>query len=330
MRHKENQPMKKSLPLLIFLLVAGRAEAGSVQFSTYYPAPFGIYDRLRLPPRAALTTPCDAGTFYYETGVGLKFCDEATQAWGSLGGGVWTQSGDNIYPSDTATNPNLNVGIGTTNPSSELEVNGILTITNTLGNTLLGPVGSASFPSFCFSGSGTTGLFLPAAGTLGITTAGAERLRIDSSGNVGIGTTAPVYQLQLSTDSAAKPTTNTWTIASDERIKTGINDFTDGLSTVLKLRPRAYTYNGRGGPGYDDADTHIGFVAQEAEPVAPYLVQTGVGVIGGAEVSDFKYYQGHALPFIIVNAIKEQQKQIEGLKAENSALKNRIEILENK
>ena len=35
---------------------------------------------------------------------------------------------------------------------------------------------------------------------------------------VGIGTTSPSYQLQLSTDSAAKPTSNTWTIASDARI----------------------------------------------------------------------------------------------------------------
>ncbi|MBI3616636.1 MAG: hypothetical protein HY210_00195 [Candidatus Omnitrophica bacterium] len=102
--------------------MAGLARAGSVQFSTYYPAPFGIYDRLRLPPRAALAEPCDAGTFYYETGAGLRFCDEATQTWGGLGGGVWTQSGNNIYPADTASNPNLMVGIGTTTPEFKLTV----------------------------------------------------------------------------------------------------------------------------------------------------------------------------------------------------------------
>ena len=42
---------------------------------------------------------------------------------------------------------------------------------------------------------------------------------ITTGGNVGIGTTGPSYQLQLSTDSAAKPTSALWTIASDERIK---------------------------------------------------------------------------------------------------------------
>ena len=33
---------------------------------------------------------------------------------------------------------------------------------------------------------------------------------------------APTYQLQLATDSAAKPSTNTWTISSDERLKENI------------------------------------------------------------------------------------------------------------
>jgi hypothetical protein len=42
-------------------------------------------------------------------------------------------------------------------------------------------------------------------------------------GYVGIGTTAPGYQLTLSSDSAAKPSTTTWTVSSDERLKTDIS-----------------------------------------------------------------------------------------------------------
>jgi hypothetical protein len=59
-----------------------------------------------------------------------------------------------------------------------------------------------------------------------------------TGGNVGIGTTSPTHQLQLSTDSAAKPNTNTWTIVSDQRIKKNILDFTDGLNVIMKLKPR--------------------------------------------------------------------------------------------
>jgi|GEM_PF-2966201 hypothetical protein len=134
------------------------------------------------------------------------------------------------------------------------------------------------------------------------------------TGNVGIGMTDPSYQLQLSTNSAAKPTHNVWTIASDARIKTDISNFTDGLETVLKIRPTIYKYNGLGGVGFTDTESHIGVIAQEVELVAPYMVETGKGQIGGITVNDFKSYQGHALPFILVNAIKEQQGQIEELK----------------
>jgi len=142
---------------------------------------------------------------------------------------------------------------------------------------------------------------------------GDQRMVITAAGNVGIGTAGSTFQLQLSTDSAAKPTSNTWTISSDQRIKTNIQDFTDGLSTLLNIRPRTYTYNGLGGLGYDDTKTNIGIIAQELEPVAPYMIETGNGMIDGKEVSDFKSYQGHALPFIMVNAIKELHAKVEDM-----------------
>jgi hypothetical protein len=46
------------------------------------------------------------------------------------------------------------------------------------------------------------GVYLPAANTLAFSTAGAERMRIDSAGNVGIGTTSPVNLLEVSSTSA--------------------------------------------------------------------------------------------------------------------------------
>lgn len=72
--------------------------------------------------------------------------------------------------------------------------------------------------------------------------------------------------------------------------------------------------------GYDDPGTHIGIIAQEVEEVAPYMVETRKGVIDGKEVSDFKTYQGHALSFILVNAVKE-------LKMENDTLKQKVDSL---
>ena len=95
------------------------------------------------------------------------------------------------------------------------------------------------------------------------------------AGNVGIGTTAPTFQLQLSTDSAAKPTSNTWTISSDERVKTNIvnanlarcNEIVDSLN--LKYFEWNETYF----PDADDRNS-LGFIAQEVETFFPNAVKT--------------------------------------------------------
>jgi len=51
------------------------------------------------------------------------------------------------------------------------------------------PAGSASAPSITANGDTNTGLFFPAADTVGIATGGTERARVDSSGNLGLGVT---------------------------------------------------------------------------------------------------------------------------------------------
>ena len=63
--------------------------------------------------------------------------------------------------------------------------------------------GTAAAPAIVPTGDTNTGIFFPAADTLAATTNGTERLRIDSSGNVGIGTTSPSDQLHINKSSNA-------------------------------------------------------------------------------------------------------------------------------
>lgn len=69
------------------------------------------------------------------------------------------------------------------------------------GGTYAGAVrfaaGSASVPSISVSGDTNTGIFYPAADTVAIGTGGTEALRVNSSQNVGIGTSSPSMRLDV-------------------------------------------------------------------------------------------------------------------------------------
>jgi hypothetical protein len=136
-----------------------------------------------------------------------------------------------------------------------------------------------------------------------------------SNGNVGIGTSSPSYQLQLSTDSAAKPTSALWTIASDERIKENINPYNKGLQELLKINPITYDYNGLG--GFTKGKGGVGIIAQEIIDILPDSVSSIKVKLNETDdqETDILNFNGHELIYVLINAIKEQQAQIEELKA---------------
>jgi hypothetical protein len=78
-----------------------------------------------------------------------------------------------------------------------------LTLNGTTG--IAGANGSASTPAV--QGEDTnTGVFFPAADTVAVATGGSERMRVNSSGNVGIGTTSPGDTLDVNGGIFVTPT----------------------------------------------------------------------------------------------------------------------------
>jgi len=131
-----------------------------------------------------------------------------------------------------------------------------------------------------------------------------------ATGNVGIGTVSPNYQLELSTDSAGKPGTSTWTVASDERLKDIRAPFTRGLDAIRGLNAIYFNYKKDNPLNLPSQKEYVGVRAQDVEKVIPEAVS--VDKLGYLHVTN------DAIIWTAINAIQELEK-------ENSDLKQRLE-----
>jgi len=143
-----------------------------------------------------------------------------------------------------------NVGIGTSSPSS-YNSNGQSLVVAGTGNTgITVSSGTASKSSIMFAdGTGGTAAYRGSlkydhsSDDMILSTATAERMRIDSSGNVGIGTTSPSSKLEVSGQIAAVDATDSSIIAKVSNIS-GVRDaylkFNDGSGTEGHIRYNHY------------------------------------------------------------------------------------------
>lgn len=204
---------------------------------------------------------------------------------------------------------NGNVAIGDNgNPVNKLQITGTINNVSLLDNSGMMTLGYTSSTNMVIDQNDIQVRQSGAASDLFL-----QRL----GGNVGIGNTGvPAYQLELSTNSAGKPGTNTWTIASDLRLKQNINPYTQGLQQLMQIKPVTYHYNEKS--GFDTKPEYVGIIAQDLQKIAPYMVSTVK-----RNDADYLGVDNGAMTYMLINAVKEQQEIIE-------ALKKRIEVLERK
>ena len=196
-----------------------------------------------------------------------------------------------------------NVGIGTTTPGNKLTVTGgHINISDASYGYLLANdtalIRNAGNLKYGTSSNYTSQSFF---------ISGVEKMTINSSGNLGIGTTTPTtFKLQVAGD--VGPDANNsynlgaagsnWgclyynggtqgTCASDQRLKTNISDLTfgtDPLSQIANLRPRSFSFTSD-----PNASMYNGLIAQEVEQFAPELVITNTDGYKAIKYGDIQW-----------------------------------------
>jgi len=234
---------------------------------------------------------------------------------------------------------NGNVGIGTPSPAARLTVqpdadaevglrvtNGVADGTATSGNIVLQTLtgGNSGYSFLGFNGynapaetryntgknrwrlgtdqrSNTDAFFLDTWNG----TTGTSVLTATTAGNVGIGMVPnAAYKL----DVAGTLRVNGTVYTSDQRFKTNIRPLTSALSSVLALRGVRYEWNALGvRHGGTAGAGQVGLLAQEVEKIYPELVST--------DAEGYKAVNYAQLTPVLIEALKEQQQQIEALKA---------------
>lgn len=192
-------------------------------------------------------------------------------------------------------------------------------------NLQIGSVGGYTGNEFAIGAAGrqfaidvdATGTNLYSDSAIILAPSSAEKVRITSTG-VGIGM-IPTLQLELSTDSAGKPTSEHWTVVSDERLKKDIVPITNALDILSQLHPKEFGYIDTNKSG---TARQYGFIAQDVEKTISQWVKT--------DADGYKTITITGDTALLVQAIKEQQEIIDDKQGQIDNLTKRMEALEKK
>jgi hypothetical protein len=263
-----------------------------------------------------------SGAYSIAIGAGNR-----TTGWGSFAYGMGNHTtGDGSMAFGVNTKSN---GVASTSFSRETIANGDFSSTlgaftqaNGYGSTVIG-IRNDSIVSAQTSFGPSTPLFIIGNGNpFGQNNFRSNALVVRYDGRMGLGTNFPNGQFELSLDEGRKPATSTWTITSDERLKVIEGNYTKGLHEILQLNPINYHYKNVEGRSFTNKvleKQQVGFSAQAVQQIFPDAV--------GKDDDGYLNLNLHPILVAQINAIKEQQTQIETQRIQNIDLQNQIDLL---
>ena len=240
-----------------------------------------------------LTTTGANGDFYINTATNTLFGPKASGAW---------PTGVSLVGPTGATGAQGPQGVqGIAGPQGPIGLTGATGVAGAQGpQGIQGPQGASGLLT---SGSvaGNTAYW---NGTTWVTN---NSNIFNNGGNVGIGTTTPTVKLEVN----GRLKTQGINELSDARYKKNITTLTNALANIEKLRGVSYDWKQNEFPEKNfDAKHQIGLIAQELELVYPELVNT--------DAEGFKSVDYSKLVAVLIEAVKEQQNEINSLQVQVS------------
>ena len=225
-----------------------------------------------------------------------------------------------------------NVGIGTISPSYLLDVagTGVVRISPTTGTNQATLLASNTGGNFYFSKNNSAGtqyatdayasvLWSSGAYPIVMATNGAERMRIDSSGNLLVGYTSSNGSYKLQVNSQIFATSST-IATSDANYKTNVTPLTGALDLVNKLNPVSFNWKQHPVHDFDTQNTTVGFLAQEVQTALSGQAYVN-SIVKESEVTLPDETKENFLGIAEGNMIAILTKAIQELKAEFDAYK---------
>jgi len=211
-----------------------------------------------------------------------------------------------------------NVGIGTASPSKKLHIadaNAQVFVdrpANTASNYALVNFATNGVQKFFFGMNADSDPNVDKMSFFDSAFSANTAVMTFTGGNVGIGTSAPTDKLSVN-GTASKSGGGTWAVFSDERLKRIRGPFTSGLSAVMRLQPIRYEYKPDNALGLNSGSEYVGFGAQSVQKVIPEAVTTNA--------NGYLMVNSDPIIWTMLNAIKEQQKEIVELKRQIQQLR---------